>query len=74
MVEAEFGNLAQARDGAHSALTMDRSRRTLGSAGLAQSMAGDISQATATADELSKRFPTDTFVNNVWVPVNPSRD
>jgi eukaryotic-like serine/threonine-protein kinase len=69
IVEAEFGNLAQARDGAHSALTMDRSRRTLQSAGLAQSMAGDISQATATADELSKRFPTDTFVNNVWVPV-----
>jgi serine/threonine protein kinase/tetratricopeptide (TPR) repeat protein len=69
MVEAEFGNFAQARDGAHAALTMDRSRRTLQSAGLAQSRVGDISQATATADELSKRFPTDIFVNNVWVPV-----
>jgi eukaryotic-like serine/threonine-protein kinase len=69
MVEAEFGNLAQARDGAHSALTMDRSRRTLQSAGLAQSTVGDISHATATADELSKRFPTDIFVNNIWMPV-----
>jgi serine/threonine protein kinase/tetratricopeptide (TPR) repeat protein len=69
IVEAEFGNLAQARDGAHSALTMDRSRRTLQSAGLAQSAVGDVSQATATADELSKRFPTDTFVNDMWVPI-----
>jgi len=68
VMEAEFGNLAQARDGAHSALAMDRSRMTLRLAGLAQSMAGDISQATAAADELSKRFPADTLVNNVWVP------
>jgi serine/threonine protein kinase len=68
VVEAAVGNLAQARDGAHSALAMDRSLLTLQSAGLAQSMAGDISQATATADELSKRFPTDTLVNNIWLP------
>jgi serine/threonine protein kinase/tetratricopeptide (TPR) repeat protein len=69
LVEAEFGNLMQAREGARSALAMNRSRRALEFAGLAQSVAGDISPATATADELSKRFPTDTFVNNIGVPV-----
>jgi eukaryotic-like serine/threonine-protein kinase len=68
MVEAEFGNAALARDGARAALAMDRSRPTLVFAGLAQSIAGDLGSASATADELSKSFPTDTFVNNIWVP------
>ena len=36
--------------------------------GLAQSMAGDVREATATADDLSKRFPSDTFVNGIALP------
>jgi tetratricopeptide (TPR) repeat protein/predicted Ser/Thr protein kinase len=68
IVEALFGNMAQARDGATAALAMDRSRATLFFAGVAQSMAGDVRQATATADELSHRFPTDTWVNGIWLP------
>ncbi len=48
---------------------MDRSRPTLFFAGLAQSIAGDVRQAAAIADELSKRFPVDTFVNSIAVPV-----
>jgi predicted Zn-dependent protease len=31
-------------------------------------MAGDMRQAAAIVDELTKRFPTDTLVNNVWGP------
>jgi serine/threonine protein kinase/tetratricopeptide (TPR) repeat protein len=68
IVEAMFGNLTQARDGATAALAMDRSRVTLFFAGLAQSMTDDTRQATAIVDELSKRFPADTLVNDVWVP------
>jgi eukaryotic-like serine/threonine-protein kinase len=68
IVEAMFGNLTRARDGATAALAMDRSRANLFFAGLAQSMASDARQATAIADDLSKHFPTDTLVNDVWVP------
>jgi len=68
LLEAQFGNLVQANDGARSALAMDRSRRTLAFVGLAQSMAGNVSQAAATADELSKHFPAATIVKYVWAP------
>ncbi len=68
VTEALVGNETQVRAGALAALAMDRSRPTLFFAGLAQSMAGDVRQAAATADELSKRFPVDTFVNSIAVP------
>jgi tetratricopeptide (TPR) repeat protein len=68
VTEGIFGNLPQAREATQAAFAMNRSRFTLIFGGIAQSMAGDVRQATATADELSKRFPTDTFVNSVWVP------
>ena len=63
-----FGNIPQAREATQAAIAMNRNRFTLFFSGMAQSMVGDVRQATATADELSKRFPTDTFVNSVWVP------
>jgi len=66
--EALVGNETQARTGTLAALAMDRSRATLSFAGLAQAMAGDTRQAAAIVDELSKRFPTDTVVNNAWGP------
>src|SRR5207245_1147919 len=37
-------------------------------AGLALAMAGNTRQAAAVVDELSKRFPGDTVVNNSWGP------
>src|SRR5438552_2339699 len=66
--EGLVGNETQARARALAALVMDRSRPTLFFAGLAQAMAGDARQAAAIVDELGKRFPTDTLVNDVWVP------
>jgi serine/threonine protein kinase/tetratricopeptide (TPR) repeat protein len=68
MMEAMFSNSLKAREAAQAAVAVNRSRFTLIFAGMAQSMAGDVRQATGTADELSKRFPTDAFVNSVWVP------
>jgi tetratricopeptide (TPR) repeat protein len=68
VIEAWVGNETQASTGALAALAMDRSRETLFSAGLAEATAGDARQAAGTADELSKRFPADTLVNQVWVP------
>jgi serine/threonine protein kinase/tetratricopeptide (TPR) repeat protein len=66
--EAEVGNTAQARELVRTALAMDRSRPTLTSAGYALATAGDVTPAAAIADELIKRFPTDTLVNNVAAP------
>ena len=66
--EAEAGNAAQARETVRAALAISRNRFELASAGLALATAGDVAQASAIADQLSKEFPTDTFVNSVWVP------
>src|SRR5438552_6141647 len=66
--EALVGNETQARAAALEAHAMDRSRATAFFAGLALAMAGDTRQVAAIVDELSKRFPTDTFVSNIWVP------
>jgi tetratricopeptide (TPR) repeat protein len=66
--EAAVGSMTQAREDARAALAMDRGRRTLLFSGLALATSGDIGQATAITEELSKRFPADTFVNNVWLP------
>ncbi len=66
--EAEVGNTAQARELVRTALALDRSRPTLTSTGYALATAGDVIPAAAIADELTKRFPTDTLVNNVAVP------
>src|SRR5438094_7624979 len=66
--EALVGNDTQVRAGVLAALALDRSQATLFFAGLAQAMAGDTRQAAAVVDELSKRFPGDTVVNNSWGP------
>ena len=68
VMEAMVGNEAQARTGALAALSMDRNRATLYFAGHAQAIAGDTQRATAIVDELGRRFPINTMVNNVWVP------
>src|SRR5439155_14111500 len=66
--EGLVGNETQARATAQEALAMDRSRATAFFAGLALAMADDTRQAAAVVDELSKRFPGDTVVNNSWGP------
>jgi tetratricopeptide (TPR) repeat protein len=67
-MEALAVNFAAARAGAIAAMAMDRGVGTLRIAGVAAGLAGDISAATAAADDLSKRFPTDTLVVNLRVP------
>ncbi len=67
--EARVGNMQPAREQALAALALDRSRETLPFAGFALAMAGDVPQASAVADELSKRFPLDTSTSNIWLPM-----
>ena len=66
--EALVGNAAQARDRAAAALAVSRNRPTLVLSATAFAHAGDVTNATALADELSRRFPLHTYINSVWVP------
>jgi len=66
--EALVGNAAQARDRAAAALAVSRNRPTLVLSATAFAHAGDVTNATALADELSRRFPLHTYINNIWVP------
>jgi eukaryotic-like serine/threonine-protein kinase len=68
-IEAEVGNMAQAREAVKAALAIDRNNRfALASAGAALAAAGDVAQASTIADEMSKGYPNDTLVNYVWLP------
>jgi len=49
------------------ALASSKDLQTL--AALALARAGDVARAQTMADDLSQRFPTDTLVNDYWVPV-----
>jgi eukaryotic-like serine/threonine-protein kinase len=66
--EAEFGNDARARQEIEAVLAKSRSRemQILGALGLAR--AGDSTQAEQMADDLARRFPSDTAVNRYWLP------
>jgi serine/threonine protein kinase/Tfp pilus assembly protein PilF len=67
-IEASFGNAKQAREGAQQALAMNRSRFPILFAGDALAVAGDYNAAQQVADEIAKRYPTDTLSNNVRLP------
>jgi tetratricopeptide (TPR) repeat protein/predicted Ser/Thr protein kinase len=69
MTEAAFGNARQARDLATEAMATARSRSILPSAAAALALAGEVGQAQKLIDELSRRFPSDTLMNAVELPV-----
>jgi serine/threonine protein kinase/tetratricopeptide (TPR) repeat protein len=66
--EAEFGNVAQARQQATAALTMTSGTDVHALAALALARAGDVAGARNIAQDLSRRFPTDMWLNRYWLP------
>jgi serine/threonine protein kinase/tetratricopeptide (TPR) repeat protein len=66
--EAEFGNEARARQQVEGlvAKSSNREMQILGALALAR--AGDSARAEQMADELAKRFPSDTAINRYWLP------
>jgi ATP/maltotriose-dependent transcriptional regulator MalT len=69
LAEAEFGNAGRARERAREALGMARGISTYGLAGEALAFSGDFRQAQAVADDLVRRFPKDTLIQSLSVPV-----
>ena len=66
--EAEFGNPDLAKPTIAAALTLSSGRGAKLSAALALARAGDVTRAQTLADELSKRFPSDTMLQRYWLP------
>ena len=67
--EALMGNTAEARSQAMAAMAVSRNRPTLVLSGIVLALAGDVSGATAIADELGKTNPTHTYINNIYLPM-----
>ncbi len=69
LTEAEFGNNGRARERATAALAIARGVDVEATAAHALALSGDLRQAQALADDLAKRFPQDTLVNAVSLPL-----
>ncbi|MFQ5776938.1 MAG: protein kinase [Terriglobia bacterium] len=69
VMEAQFGNSRRAREQAAAALAIARSRDVMTTAAITLALAGDLGQAEKLINELAEGFPTDTLVNNVWLPM-----
>ncbi len=67
--EAEFGNTAQARQGATAALALAPGRDVKVLAALALARSGEIPHANALANELEKTYPTNTTLKLYWFPI-----
>jgi tetratricopeptide (TPR) repeat protein len=66
--ESFFGNTLAARQHADAALELSRARDTEYGAALALALAGDLSKAQKSANDLEKRFPEDTSVRFSYLP------
>src|ERR1041385_6901213 len=61
--DAQFGNCGKVREQTPQALALSHDRVTLSLTANASALCGDPGQTNSIIDELSKRFPTDTLVN-----------
>jgi hypothetical protein len=73
LVNAEARGLAGLCEGndkvVEQGLTLDKNKQTQESAVLAAAVCGDGKQALPLAQELSKKFPEDTLIQDVYVPL-----
>jgi DNA-binding winged helix-turn-helix (wHTH) protein/tetratricopeptide (TPR) repeat protein len=67
--EALFGYLKEAIRAATEALQVSRARDVEYTAALAFGLAGDVKQSDALRKDLHDRFPEDTAVNRIYLPV-----
>jgi tetratricopeptide (TPR) repeat protein/tRNA A-37 threonylcarbamoyl transferase component Bud32 len=68
LIEAEVGNFGQTRERASASMALSRTRTNLPSIAVALALAGDSNHARSVIDELKSRYPSDTQVNQVFVP------
>jgi tetratricopeptide (TPR) repeat protein len=68
LVEALFGNVAETRQQAATALDLSTARDNQYAAALALGFAGDLARPQLLADDLVKRFPEDTVAQFNYLP------
>jgi eukaryotic-like serine/threonine-protein kinase len=65
---AIFGDCRQAKTDATQGLKLERGRVSLPRAALALALCGEAKQARPLVDELTKLYPEDTLINELWLP------
>jgi eukaryotic-like serine/threonine-protein kinase len=66
---AAFGQCAQTKAAAARAMNLEHNRVSLPRTALGLAMCGEASQAQSMIEELARRFPKDTLINRLWVPM-----
>ena len=66
---ALLDHCAKAKEEVAKAFAISRVRFVLLFGGRALAICGDAGSAQPAADELAKRWPTDTLLNNIWLPL-----
>ncbi len=66
---AVLGQFAPAKAATAQSLALERNQVTLTRAALALALCGESAQTQPLVDELVKRYPKDTLVNDIWLPV-----
>ncbi len=69
LTEAELGDYGEARGYAASSATLSRSRTTLPLLAIALALGGESKNVKVTIEELTRRYPSDTGVQSVYIPV-----
>jgi eukaryotic-like serine/threonine-protein kinase len=67
--QAAVGNASKAKELAASSSALAHGRRNMESVAVALAMTGDASRAQAIADDLGHRFPDDTLLHQVSIPI-----
>ncbi len=67
--EALVGNMSGARQQVQAALALSSGRDVQAQSAITWGLAGDAAQATRLAADLAKRYPQDTFVQFVYLPM-----
>jgi tetratricopeptide (TPR) repeat protein len=69
VVEAEYGDFQKAEEDMEAALAFAQKPNVLINGALVFSLTGQHSRANAIIEKLHAKFPMDTFINEVWIPV-----
>jgi DNA-binding winged helix-turn-helix (wHTH) protein/tetratricopeptide (TPR) repeat protein len=67
--EAAYGNCAEAQQAAARTLALSRGRIPLNWSALALAICGDAVSVGRLTDEMSRRFPQDSFFKTSWLPM-----
>jgi serine/threonine protein kinase/tetratricopeptide (TPR) repeat protein len=65
-----LAGICNSSDEVRQALSLDKSKQTQATAGLSAALCGDSKLAMQTASELSKKYPQDTLIQDVFAPLS----